>query len=103
MKLQDILKSETPTKRKATAFVPKQIKAELNVDRIHPQDIDKLPDHIISECDRLMAKHQFGNALTEKACRPLVHSVCIWLLRLGVTSRTGHPEVFSKVTYACIS
>lgn len=66
--------------------------------RVYPQEISSLPQHIAVECGRLNNVHKDGGLLTEPVCRPLVNSVCIWLLRKGVTNRTDHPEVFGKVS-----
>lgn len=66
--------------------------------RVYPQDISSLPKHIAVECQRLNDVHKDGGLLTEPVCRPLVNSVCIWLLRKGVTNKTDHPEVFAKVS-----
>lgn len=68
--------------------------------RVYPEDIDRLPSHLMDECARLKSLHESGTMLTEPICRPLIHSTCIWLLHKGVTNRVDHPDVISKVCIA---
>lgn len=67
------------------------------ITRVYADAIDRLPLHVIAECTRLKKSHENGTALTEPECRPLVHSVCIWLLHKGVTNKIDHPDVIAKV------
>lgn len=66
--------------------------------RVSPEEIRELPAHIAGECARLNDMFKDGVVLTEPVCRPLVNSVCIWLLLKGVTNKTDHPDVFAKVS-----
>ena len=56
----------------------------------------KLPSHLLAEARRLAASASKDNPITEPTARPLVHSTAIWLMRLGVISKSEHPGVIDE-------